>query len=192
MTARRRRTSSFPRLTKRTRTSDRLRLRTRTRASLRTHDFDPGSAAGSLARFHGTNCPARPALAVFEVGFTEIVLILGPRATRAGTGEAAGPRREDWTLDGAGRARAMARQLRTQLEQEVTLEEMAKSRAEQAKSSPQSDASTPPAGAPDEAAAATPSDAAAAPTQAAATPAEAPSSEPPEPDLRSRQDDGRR
>ncbi len=63
---------------------------------------------------------------MFEVGFTEIVLImglallvLGPE-TLPGLAEKVGR----WT----GRARARARQLRTQLEQEVTLDEMTKSR----------------------------------------------------------------
>jgi sec-independent protein translocase protein TatB len=68
---------------------------------------------------------------VFEVGFTEIVLILGLALLVLGPEKLPGLAEKigRWT----GRARAMARQLRTQLEQEVTLEQMAKSRAEEAK-----------------------------------------------------------
>jgi sec-independent protein translocase protein TatB len=63
---------------------------------------------------------------MFEVGFTEIVLILGLALMVLGPEKLPGLAEKvgRWT----GRARAMARQLRTQLEQEVTLEEMAKSR----------------------------------------------------------------
>lgn len=63
---------------------------------------------------------------MFEVGFTEIVLILGLALLVLGPEKLPGLVQKvgRWT----GRARAMARQLRTQLEQEVTLEEMAKSR----------------------------------------------------------------
>src|SRR5688500_13177666 len=63
---------------------------------------------------------------MFEVGFTEIVLILGLALLVLGPEKLPGLAEKvgRWT----GRARAMARQLRTQLEQEVTLEEMAKSR----------------------------------------------------------------
>jgi sec-independent protein translocase protein TatB len=67
---------------------------------------------------------------MFEVGFSEILLILalallvlGPEKL-PGLAEKVGR----WT----GRARAMARQLRTQLEQEVNLEEMSRSRPMQA------------------------------------------------------------
>lgn len=82
---------------------------------------------------------------MFEVGFTEIVLILGLALLVLGPEKLPGLAEKvgRWT----GRARAMARQLRTQLEQEVTLEEMAKSRPMQP---------PPPATAP-EPAAATPS-----------------------------------
>lgn len=67
---------------------------------------------------------------MFEVGFTEIVLILGLALLVLGPEKLPGLAEKvgRWT----GRARAMARQLRTQLEQEVTLDEMAKSRPMQA------------------------------------------------------------
>jgi Tat protein translocase TatB subunit len=63
---------------------------------------------------------------MFEVGFTEIVLILGLALLVLGPEKLPGLAEKvgRWT----GRARAMARQLRTQLEQEVTLDEMTKSR----------------------------------------------------------------
>src|SRR5512134_3012864 len=63
---------------------------------------------------------------MFEVGFTEIVLILGLALLVLGPEKLPGLAQKvgRWT----GRARAMARQLRTQLEQEVTLDEMTKSR----------------------------------------------------------------
>lgn len=63
---------------------------------------------------------------MFEVGFTEIVLILGLALLVLGPEKLPGLAEKvgRWT----GRARSMARQLRTQLEQEVTLEEMAKAR----------------------------------------------------------------
>lgn len=67
---------------------------------------------------------------MFEVGFTEIVLILGLALLVLGPEKLPGLAEKvgRWT----GRARAMARQLRTQLEQEVNLEEMTKSRPMQA------------------------------------------------------------
>lgn len=67
---------------------------------------------------------------MFEVGFTEIVLILGLALLVLGPEKLPGLAQKigRWT----GRARSMARQLRTQLEQEVTLEELAKSRPMQA------------------------------------------------------------
>ncbi|HEU5075619.1 MAG TPA: Sec-independent protein translocase protein TatB [Polyangiaceae bacterium] len=63
---------------------------------------------------------------MFEVGFTEIVLILGLALLVLGPEKlpALAEKVGRWT----GRARAMARQLRTQLEHEVTLEEMARSK----------------------------------------------------------------
>lgn len=63
---------------------------------------------------------------MFEVGFTEIVLILGLALLVLGPEKLPGLAEKvgRWT----GRARAMARQLRTQLEQEVSLDEMTKSR----------------------------------------------------------------
>jgi sec-independent protein translocase protein TatB len=74
---------------------------------------------------------------MFEVGFTEIVLILGLALLVLGPEKLPGLAQKvgRWT----GRARAMARQLRTQLEQEVTIEELAKSRpgAAQSSSSPE-------------------------------------------------------
>jgi sec-independent protein translocase protein TatB len=100
---------------------------------------------------------------MFEVGFTEIVLILGLALLVLGPEKLPGLAEKvgRWT----GRARAMARQLRTQLEQEVTLEELAKSRPMQ----------PPPATSP-EPAATTPADSADPPppyTAPAATPVDA-------------------
>lgn len=71
---------------------------------------------------------------MFEVGFTEIVLILGLALLVLGPEKLPGLAEKvgRWT----GRARAMARQLRTQLEQEVTLEELNKSRPMQASPPP--------------------------------------------------------
>lgn len=70
---------------------------------------------------------------MFEVGFSEIVLILGLALLVLGPEKLPGLAQKvgRWT----GRARAMARQLRTQLEQEVTIEELAKSRPGAAQSS---------------------------------------------------------
>ncbi len=67
---------------------------------------------------------------MFEVGFTEIVLILGLALLVLGPEKLPGLAEKvgRWT----GRARAMARQLRTQLEHEVTLEELARSKPMQA------------------------------------------------------------
>jgi sec-independent protein translocase protein TatB len=67
---------------------------------------------------------------MFEVGFTEIVLILGLALLVLGPEKlpALAQKIGRWT----GRARSMARQLRTQLEQEVTLEELSKSKPMQA------------------------------------------------------------
>ena len=66
---------------------------------------------------------------MFEVGFTEIILILGLALLVLGPEKLPGLAEKvgRWT----GRARAMARQLRTQLEHEVTLEEMTRSRPTQ-------------------------------------------------------------
>jgi sec-independent protein translocase protein TatB len=77
---------------------------------------------------------------MFEVGFTEIVLILGLALLVLGPERLPGLAQKvgRWT----GRARAMARQLRTQLEHEVTMEELAKSRPMQ------SSAAEPPATSP--------------------------------------------
>lgn len=78
---------------------------------------------------------------MFEVGFTEIILILGLALLVLGPEKLPGLAQKvgRWT----GRARSMARQLRTQLEQEVTLDELAKSRSSQpGASTPTSDAST--------------------------------------------------
>jgi Tat protein translocase TatB subunit len=67
---------------------------------------------------------------MFEVGFTEIILIMGLALLVLGPEKLPGLAQKvgRWT----GRARSMARQLRAQLEQEVTLEEMTKSRPMQA------------------------------------------------------------
>jgi sec-independent protein translocase protein TatB len=72
---------------------------------------------------------------VFEVGFTEILLILGIALLVLGPEKLPGLAEKvgRWT----GRARAMARQLRTQLEHEVTMEEMTRSRAAPAPPPPQ-------------------------------------------------------
>ena len=78
---------------------------------------------------------------MFEVGFSEIVLILGLALLVLGPEKLPGLAEKvgRWT----GRARSMARQLRSQLEQEVTIEEMAKARPMHApKSEP--DPATPP------------------------------------------------
>lgn len=66
---------------------------------------------------------------MFEVGFTEIILILGLALLVLGPEKLPGLAEKvgRWT----GRARSMARQLRTQLEHEVTIEEMTRSRASQ-------------------------------------------------------------
>lgn len=71
---------------------------------------------------------------MFEVGFTEIVLILGLALLVLGPEKLPGLAEKvgRWT----GRARAMARQLRTQLEHEVTLEELARSKPMHSSSSP--------------------------------------------------------
>ena len=63
---------------------------------------------------------------MFEVGFTEIILILGLALLVLGPEKLPGLAEKvgRWT----GRARSMARQLRTQLEHEVTMEELARSR----------------------------------------------------------------
>jgi sec-independent protein translocase protein TatB len=67
---------------------------------------------------------------MFEVGFTEIILILGLALLVLGPEKlpALAEKIGRWT----GRARSMARQLRSQLEQEVTLDQLAKSRPMQA------------------------------------------------------------
>jgi Tat protein translocase TatB subunit len=66
---------------------------------------------------------------VFEVGFTEILLILGLALLVLGPEKLPGLAEKvgRWT----GRARSMARQLRTQLEHEVTMEELSRSRPSQ-------------------------------------------------------------
>ena len=67
---------------------------------------------------------------MFEVGFTEIILILGLALLVLGPEKLPGLAEKvgRWT----GRARAMARQLRTQLEHEVTMEELSRSSSSQA------------------------------------------------------------
>ena len=66
---------------------------------------------------------------MFEVGFTEILLILGLALLVLGPEKLPGLAEKvgRWT----GRARSMARQLRTQLEHEVTMEELTRSRPSQ-------------------------------------------------------------
>jgi sec-independent protein translocase protein TatB len=80
---------------------------------------------------------------MFEVGFTEIILIVGLALLVLGPEKLPGLAEKigRWT----GRARAMARQLRTQLEHEVTMEEMAKSRASQPATPPPPPAAAEPA-----------------------------------------------
>ena len=82
---------------------------------------------------------------MFEVGFTEILLILGLALLVLGPEKLPGLAEKvgRWT----GRARSMARQLRTQLEHEVTMEELTRSR-------PSQPATPPPAPPPETAAAA--------------------------------------
>ena len=79
---------------------------------------------------------------MFEVGFTEILLILGLALLVLGPEKLPGLAEKvgRWT----GRARSMARQLRTQLEHEVTLEELSRSKPSQPSSPPppQPDTST--------------------------------------------------
>jgi sec-independent protein translocase protein TatB len=84
---------------------------------------------------------------MFEVGFTEILLILGIALLVLGPEKLPGLAEKvgRWT----GRARAMARQLRTQLEHEVTMEEMTRSRPAQPASPPPSPPSAPEAAAPE-------------------------------------------
>ena len=67
---------------------------------------------------------------MFEVGFTEIILILGLALLVLGPEKlpALAEKIGRWT----GRARSMARQLRSQLEQEVTIDQLAKSKPMQA------------------------------------------------------------
>ena len=71
---------------------------------------------------------------MFEVGFTEIILIVGLALLVLGPEKL--PGLAEKVGRGTGRARAMARQLRTQLEHEVTMEELAKSRPMQSASTP--------------------------------------------------------
>jgi sec-independent protein translocase protein TatB len=80
---------------------------------------------------------------MFEVGFTEIIVILGLALLVLGPEKLPDLARKvgRWT----GRARSMARQLRTQLEQEVTLDELAKSRASESSTTSSTDASVHPA-----------------------------------------------
>ena len=85
---------------------------------------------------------------MFEVGFSEIVLILGLALLVLGPEKLPGLAEKvgRWT----GRARSMARQLRSQLEQEVTIEEMAKARPMHApKSEPDPTPYSPPAAEPE-------------------------------------------
>ena len=67
---------------------------------------------------------------MFEVGFTEIILILGLALVVLGPEKLPGLAQKvgRWT----GRARSMARQLHAQLEHEVTLDELSKTKPMQA------------------------------------------------------------
>jgi Tat protein translocase TatB subunit len=62
---------------------------------------------------------------MFEVGFTEIILILGIALLVLGPEKL--PKLANQVGRWAGRARAMARQLRQQLDEEITLDSVAKS-----------------------------------------------------------------
>ncbi|MBF8291326.1 MAG: preprotein translocase subunit TatB [Steroidobacteraceae bacterium] len=62
---------------------------------------------------------------MFEVGFTEIILILGIALLVLGPEKL--PKLASQVGRWAGRARAMARQLRQQLDEEVTLDSVTKS-----------------------------------------------------------------
>jgi sec-independent protein translocase protein TatB len=64
---------------------------------------------------------------MFEVGFTEIILILGIALLVLGPEKL--PKLASQIGRWAGRARAMARQLRQQLDDEVTLDSITKSAA---------------------------------------------------------------
>lgn len=74
---------------------------------------------------------------MFEVGFTEIVLILGLALLVLGPEKLPGLVNKvgRWT----GRARSMARQLRMQLEHEVTIDELSKTRPMQGGPPPPAD-----------------------------------------------------
>jgi sec-independent protein translocase protein TatB len=82
---------------------------------------------------------------MFEVGFTEIILILGLALLVLGPEKLPGLAQKigRWT----GRARAMARQLHAQLEHEVTLEELARSKPKSTPSAESQPVSEPPSGA---------------------------------------------
>jgi sec-independent protein translocase protein TatB len=88
---------------------------------------------------------------MFDVGFTEIILILGLALLVLGPEKlpALAEKVGRWT----GRARAMARQLRTQLEHEVTMEELARSKPMHTSASSTPDSSTPVSSAPHQSAA---------------------------------------
>lgn len=77
---------------------------------------------------------------MFEVGFTEIILILGLALLVLGPEKLPGLAEKigRWT----GRARAMARQLHAQLEHEVTLEELARSKQPSSSSSQETPATS--------------------------------------------------
>lgn len=79
---------------------------------------------------------------MFEVGFTEILLILGLALLVLGPEKLPGLAEKvgRWT----GRARSMARQLRTQLEHEVTMEELTRARSSQPAPPPTPDSSATP------------------------------------------------
>ena len=76
---------------------------------------------------------------MFEVGFTEIVLILGIALVVLGPEKL--PKLANQIGRWAGRARAMARQLREQLDQEVRLDEVGR---HSTRTPPATGAATPP------------------------------------------------
>ena len=102
---------------------------------------------------------------MFEVGFTEIILILGIALVVLGPEKL--PKVAAEIGRWMGRARAMARQLKSQLDDEVSLQERSWSQPEYKPTAPPASASPPPAPTP----AGTPDPAAEPPEPPAAAPA---------------------
>ena len=78
---------------------------------------------------------------MFDVGFTEIIVILGRALLALGPEKLPGLAQKvgNWT----GRARALARQLRTQLEHEVTLEELSRTKPTHSNSQAEASSTSP-------------------------------------------------